>query len=158
MSATDALETDLLELIFQNFATGLAIGSPNLPASVGAGSLWVALHTAAPDSPGEAPASQNVNEAYYVGYNRVQVTRAASGSPGGGWIVSGNTVSNGAELNFGQHAGSGSPASQNVTHFSIGTGSGASSVLFYGALTAPLTVTGGVTPRFAAGALQISLD
>jgi len=161
MSATDALETDILELLFQNLDTTLDIGdATGLQGSTSAGSFWVALHTAIPDSPNEAPANQAVNEASYPGYARVEVIRASSGSPNGGWTVSGNSVSNAAELAFGQHSG-GSPASQTVTHYSIGTSdsaSPASEVLFFGALSSSLAVTSGITPRFSAGQLSITLD
>jgi len=161
MSASDALETDLLELIFQNADTTLDIGDTGgLRGSVANGSLWVALHTAAPDSPGESPANQAVNEASYPGYTRVEVIRQSSGSPNGGWTVSANQVSNAAELSFGQHSG-GSPTTETMTHFSIGTSdsaSPASQVIIFGALSSSLTVSSGITPRFAAGALQITLD
>ena len=158
MSATDLLENDILELLFQNVATTADIGDGSgLQPSGTAGSLWVALHTAPPDSPGESPANQAVNEATYPGYARVEVIRAASGSPNGGWTVTGNQVSNAAELSFGAHSG-GSPASETVTHYSIGTSNTSSQVLFFGALTSTLAVTDGITPRFSAGALQITLD
>jgi hypothetical protein len=161
MSATDALETQLLGLLFNNTDTTLDIGDAGgLRGSVTAGTFWVALHTAPPDSPGESPANQAVNEASYPGYARVEVIRSNTGSPNGGWTISGNQVSNAAEISFGQHTG-GSPTSQTVTHYSIGTSdsaSPASDVILFGALTSSLNVTDGITPRFSAGALVITLD
>ena len=163
MSASDALENDILDLLFNNTATTLEIGDAGgLQGSSAAGSLWVALHTADLDtSPAENPTNQSVNEAAYPGYARVEVIRASTGSPNGGWTVSGSTASNAAELSFGQHSG-GSPASETLTHFSIGTNavgdSPDSEVLFFGPLTSSLDVSSGITPRFAAGQLQISLD
>jgi len=159
MSATDTLENELLLLIFNNDTTTIGIGAgatANLQGSTTDGEFYVALHTAQLDSPAESPANQTVNEATYPGYARVKVERVVSGSPSG-WTVSGSTVSNTAELSFNQHSG-GTPATETVTHFSVSNGTGSSDVLFFGPLTASLQVSSGVTPRFAAGALQISLD
>lgn len=154
-AATDALENDLVSLIFVNENSTLDIGDTGgLQGSTAPGNLYVALHTAAPDSPGEAPASQSVNEATYTGYSRQAVIRQTSGSPNGGWTISGSTASNAAEIAFGQC----SAGSETLTHYSIGVGAGATDVLFFGTLTSSLAVSAGIEPRFAIGQLAISVD
>jgi hypothetical protein len=157
-AASDALENDLVDLIFNNNASTLEIGDANgLQPAGTAGNLYVALHTASPG--GASPDSstdQGTNEATYPGYGRVAVARTA-----GGWTVSGSSASNAAEIAFGQHSG-GSPANETMTHYSIGTNaagdSPTSQVLFTGTLTSSLAVSSGIEPRFAIGQLSISVD
>lgn len=145
MSASNAFETSLLQLIFNavtisNLASDIQ-GSPN-----GAIALFVGLHTA---DPGEA-GNQSTSEATYGGYQRIAVIRTAAG-----WSVSGNTAGNAAEILFNQ-ATSGS---ETLTHFSIGLApTGAGSLLFSGALTSSLAVSTGIQPRFATGQLTVTAD
>lgn len=85
MSKSNASETALLALLFNNtdFATiGDAGGLQN---SATAGSFYISLHTA---DPGEA-GNQTTSEATYGSYARVAVARS-----GAGWTVSGATVVN----------------------------------------------------------------
>jgi hypothetical protein len=156
-AASNALENDLVDLIFNNNPSTLEIGDGSgLQPAGTAGNLYVALHTASPG--GASPDSstdQQTNEATYPGYGRVAVARTA-----GGWTVSGSSASNAAEIAFGQHSG-GSPANETMTHYSIGTnaaGSPQSQVLFTGTLTSSLAVSSGIEPRFAIGQLSISVD
>lgn len=146
MSATNAFETDLLELIFNN-TTLAAIGdATGLVGSSAAGSLYISLHTA---DPGEA-GDQTTNEATYTSYARVAVARTS-----GGWTVSGNNASNAAEVAFAEATG----GTNTITHFGIGTdSSGAGNLLFSGALDASLAVSSGITPSFAIGALDVDAD
>lgn len=151
-AATDALENDLVDLIFNNNASTLDIGDSGglLPAAT-AGSLYVGLHTASPGggSP-DSSADQTTSEATYTGYARQGVARTA-----GGWTISGSTSSNAAEIAFGQC----SAGSNTLTHYSIGTASsGAGGILFTGTLTASLAVSSGIEPRFSIGQLSISVD
>ena len=150
-AATDALENDLVDLIFNNTASTLDIGDVSgLQPAGTAGSLYVALHSADPagGSPDQS-ADQTVNEAAYTGYSRQAVARTA-----GGWTVSGSSATNAAEIAFGQ-----STTSETLTHYSIGTASsGAGGVLFTGTLTSSLAVSNGIEPRFAIGQLSISVD
>jgi hypothetical protein len=155
-AASDALENDLVDLIFNNNSTTLAIGDASgLPGGT-EGNLYVALHTASPGGASPDTATdQQTNEATYPGYGRVTVARNS-----GGWTVSGSSASNAAEIAFGQHSG-GSPANETMTHYSIGTnaaGSPQSQVLFTGTLTSSLAVSSGIEPRFAIGQLSISVD
>jgi hypothetical protein len=129
---SDTFENDLLKLIFN--ATAIANMADNAAASPLA-NLFVALHTA---DPGEAGV-QNTSEATYTGYARVQVARTA-----GGWVVTGNSVSPAAAISF--------PActagTNTITHWSVGVAaSGATKILYSGAVTPNINVSAGVTPQ-----------
>jgi hypothetical protein len=146
MSKTNAFETDLLELIFNNLAIANIGDASGLQPSGAAGSLYVSLHTA---DPGEA-GDQTTSETSYTNYARVAVARS-----GAGWTIVGNNVSNTSAINFPQCTG----GSATITHFGIGTASsGAGNLLFKGALTASLAVSAGITPQFAAGELDVNED
>ncbi len=146
MSMSNALETLLLQLLFEN-ANAANIGdATGLRGSTTPGVFYIALHTG---DPGEAGA-QNTTEANYTGYARVSVARSSAG-----WTVTGNTVVNDAAVTFGACTA----GSSTCTHFSIGTdASGAGNLLLKGALTGALAVTAGITPSFAAGQLSCVAD
>ncbi len=146
MSASNAFETALLTLIFNNTNIANVGDATGLRGSSTAGSLYVSLHTA---DPGEA-ADQTTNETSYTSYARVAVARSA-----GGWTISGNNASNTAAINFPTCTG-GTPT---ITHFGIGTASsGAGVLLFKGALNSSLAVSTGITPSFAIGDLDTNCD
>lgn len=108
--------------------------------------LYLAFHTA---DPGEA-GSQTTSEATYTSYARVAVARS-----GAGWTVSGNSVSNAALIQFPQCTG----GSNTLTHLSVGTASsGAGQILYSGALNASLSVSSGIQPQFAIGAITLTED
>ena len=132
MSKSDALENDLLKLIFN--ATPIANLADNAAASP-LTQLFVSLHTA---DPGEA-GTEATNEISYTGYARVGVNRNS-----GGWTVTGNSVSPAANVDFGAC----SAGSATATHFAVGVASsGATKVLYKGALSPTIAVAAGVTPR-----------
>jgi len=146
MSASNAFESSLLTLIFNN--TNLAnIGdATGLRGSTTAGSFYIGLHTA---DPGEA-GSPTTSETSYTGYARVAVARTA-----GGFTISGNSVSNAGVVTFGACT-VGTPT---ITHFSIvSSSSGAGDLFLSGALSASLAVSPGITPSFAIGALTATAD
>lgn len=146
MSASNAFETSLLELIFNNTAIANIGDASGLQPSATAGSLYVSLHTADPGEGGD----QSTSEAGYTSYARVAVARS-----GAGWTVSGNSVSNAAAVDFPEATG----GSATVTHFGIGTAaSGAGVLLFKGELDASLGITTGMVPSFAIGALTVTVD
>jgi len=146
MSASNAFETALLSLIFENVNIANVGDATGLRGSTAAGSLYISLHTA---DPGEAGA-QNTSEAGYTGYARAAVARSSAG-----WTVAGNAVTNDAAIDFPEATG----GTATVTHFGIGTSvSGAGTLLFSGPLTASLAVSTGITPSFAAGALSVTAD
>lgn len=108
--------------------------------------LYVALHTADPGEAGNATTS----ECAFGSYARVTVARS-----GVGWTVSGNTATNAAVIAFPECTS----GSETVTYVSITTASsGASQIIYSGALTASRSVSSGITLQFAAGALDITED
>jgi len=136
MSKSNTTEADLIAYTFN--ATAFSWNAASI--------LYVALHTA---DPGEA-GDQTTSEATYTSYARVAVSRNS-----GGWTCSGNTASNTAEITFPQCTG----GTNVLTHFSIGLAtSGASQILYSGALTASLSVSNLITPRFTATTLQVQED
>ena len=143
MSATNTLETELLDLIF----TGSAIADiADNDATSPATNLYVSLHTS---DPGEAGV-QNTNETAYTNYARVAVARTS-----GGWTVSSNLATNAGAVTFPACGVTGAT----ITHFGIGVASsGATVLLFKGALSASLAVSSGITPAFAAGEIDVTAD
>lgn len=146
MSMSNASETNLLNLLFNNTDWANVGDAAGLQNSAAAGSFYVALHTADPGDAG----NQSTNEVSYTGYVRVAVARTA-----GGWTVSGNQVSNTATVQFGECTA----GSATATHFSVGLlTSGAGDILYSGALSASRSISSGITPLFNAGALQGTID
>lgn len=146
MSATNAAETAVLNLIFVNTDWANIGDAAGLQNSATAGSFYVSLHTG---DPGEA-GSQTTSEATYTSYARVAVARS-----GAGWTVSGANCSNAAAVTFPACTG----GSNTITHFGIGTdSSGAGNLIFKGALSASLAVSSGITPAFAIGELDVNAD
>jgi hypothetical protein len=140
-------EQDILKLIFN--ATAIANIADNAATSP-LTNLFVALHTADPLEAGD----QTSSEATYTGYARVSVARTS-----GGWTVSAagdpTTAVNAGTITFGACTA----GSNTITHATIGVAtSGASKILYGGALTASLAVSNGITPSFAASALSIAED
>lgn len=135
MSKSDAFESALLALIFQNTNIANIGDATGLRGAATAGQLFVALHTA---DPGEA-GTQTTSEVAYTGYARVGLARSS-----GAFTITGNSVSPAANVDF--------PActagSATATHFSIGVAStGAGMVLYKGAITPTIAIAAGVTPR-----------
>lgn len=143
MSKGNTFENDVLKLIFN--ATAIANIADNASSSP-LTNLYVSLHTG---DPGEA-GDQTTSEATYTSYARVAVERS-----GTGWTVSGNTATNAALVQFPQCSG----GTNTITHVGVGTlTSGGGKLLYKGALDASLSVSSGIQPQFAAGALDISED
>ena len=135
MSKSNAFESALLALIFQNTNIANIGDATGLRGAAAAGQLFVALHTA---DPGEA-GTQTTNEVAYTGYARVGLARSS-----GGFTITGNSVSPAANVNF--------PActagSATATHFSVGVAStGAGVVLYKGAISPAIAIAAGVTPQ-----------
>ncbi len=149
MSATNACETAILNLYFNNTDHANIGDAAGLQNSAAAGSFYVSLHTA---DPGEAPATQQTtSETAYTGYARIAVARTAAG-----WTVTGNTADNTAAVVFPNCTAAPGAA---VTHFGVGTDlSGAGNLLFSGALSASYQPAIGNAPQFAAGALDVTAD
>jgi len=144
MSATDAFENDLLDLIFANVAIANIGDTAGLRATSTAGSLYLSLSTTAPADTHD----QSTGECDYTGYSRKAVARS-----GAGWTVSGDTASNAALVQFGNKTAGADDAA--VCVIIGGQSAGAGNALFTGAVS--LTVSDGVNPQFAIGALDITL-
>lgn len=135
MSKSDAFESALLALIFQNTNIANVGDATGLRGAAAAGQLFVALHTA---DPGEA-GTQTTNEVAYTGYARVGLARSS-----GGFTITGNSVSPAANVNFPICTA----GSATATHFSIGVAaSGAGVVLYKGAISPAIAIAAGVTPQ-----------
>lgn len=146
MSATNQFETDLLELLFLNTTLANIGDATGLVGSTTAGSLYVSLSTGVAS---DTTTDQNSFECDYTGYSRQAVARS-----GAGWTVTGDTADNAALLQFGQKTGG---ADDSVQSALIGTdSSGAGYAMLYG--SASLTVSDGVNPQFAIGALDVQLS
>jgi hypothetical protein len=133
MSKSNTFETELLALIFNGTAiANLAQNNATSPLT----SLFIALHTADPGEDG----TQATSEVSYTGYARVAVARTA-----GGWTVSAGSVSPTANIEFGEMtAGTAGTA----VFASIGVAaSGASKILYRGALSPSIAYAVGVIPR-----------
>lgn len=146
MSATNAFETALLTLYFNNTDHANVGDAAGIQNSATAGSFYISLHTG---DPGEA-GDQTTSEATYTSYARVAVARS-----GAGWTIASANVSNAAAITFPAATG----GSNTITHFGIGSdSSGAGNLFFKGALSASLAVSAGITPSFAIGELDVNLD
>lgn len=146
MSATNVFENGLLSLIFENANYANVGDATGLRGSTTAGSFYISLHTANPNETG----TQTTSEAAYTSYARVAVARSTAG-----WTVASGVCDNDAAINFPQATGGG----ETETHFGIGSDtSGTGNLFLWGALTSSLAVSSGITPSFAAGALDVTLD
>ena len=143
MSASNAFETSLLGLIVTNVDAANVGDAAGLQNSAAAGVFWIGLHTA---DPGEA-GDQTTNETAYTNYARQDEARDTVQ-----WTVTNDTADNDNAIGFPTGGASGAT----LTHFALGSASTAAGNLFLsGALTASLAVSSGITPSFAAGALDL---
>lgn len=133
---SNALENAIALLLFNNTNIADIGDATGLRGSTVAGNLYIALYTA---DPGEA-GSATTNETAYTGYARQAIARS-----GAGWVVTGNSVSPAANVDFPECTASPGGA---ITHIGIVTSSsGAGTLLFSGALTPNITMAVGVIPR-----------
>lgn len=146
MSATNVLENGLLSLLFENANYANVGDATGLRGSSTAGVFYISLHTANPNETG----TQSTSEAAYTSYGRVSVARSTSG-----WTVASGVADNDAAINFPQATG----GSETETYIGIGSDpSGTGNLFIWGALSSGLLVSSGVSPSFAAGALDCTLD
>lgn len=146
MSATNVFENGLLSLIFENANYANVGDATGLRGSSTAGVFYISLHTANPNETGD----QSTSVAAYTSYANVSVARSTAG-----WTVASGVADNDAAITFPTATG----GSETETHYGIGSdASGAGNLFIYGALTASLAVSNGITPNFAAGALDVTLD
>lgn len=146
MSATNVFENGILSLILENANYANVGDATGLRGSTTAGVFYISLHTASPGETG----NQTTSESAYTNYARQSVARSTAG-----WTVASGTGDNDSAIGYPTGGATGST----VTDFGIGSDvSGAGNLFLYGALTASLAVSAGVTPSFAAGALDVTLD
>ena len=132
MSKSNSTETSVLSYIFTAVA----------PSWAAATDLDIHLHTA---DPGEA-GNSTTSEATYGSYALVTVSRAISA-----WTVTGDTVTNDNLIQFPQCTS----GTNTITHVSV-TPSSSTEILYSGALSSSLSVSSGIQPQFAAGALDVT--
>lgn len=145
MSATNAFEAKILSLIFENADAANVGDATGLRGSTTAGVFYVSLHTGSPGETG----TQTTSESAYTSYARVSVARSAAQ-----WTVASSIADNDNAITFPACTGS----TSTVTHFGIGSdASGVGNLNLFGT-TNSLAVSSGITPSFAAGTLDISLD
>lgn len=135
MSKSDTFENDILKLIVNNTDIANIGDAGGLRGSVTLGSLYWALYTA---DPGEA-GSAVTNETAYTGYARQGFARN-----GTNFVVTGNSVSPGADVTFPECSASPGGA---ITHAGlVNTSSGAGKLLWSGTMTPNITMAVGVSP------------
>lgn len=144
MSASNAFESGLLSLIFENANLANVGDATGLRGSTTAGVFYISLHTA---DPGEA-GTQTTSESAYTNYARVSVARSTAG-----WTVASGVADNDAAITFAQCGATGST----ITHCGIGSDASGTGNLFMTG-TASLAISNGITPQFSSGALDVSLD
>lgn len=141
---TNLFKDDLLDLIFTNVAAPNVGDSAGLLPSATAGTMAVALHTG--NSISASSTVQTDTEAAYTGYVRQTVVRSTSG-----WTVASGLVDNDSVITF--------PISTSgpETETDVSLGGNAGVMQIFGSLASDLVVNSGVTPQFAAGALDITV-
>ena len=144
MSASDELEDGLLNLILLNSNYANMGDATGLRGSTTAGVLYVSLHTATLAD----TATQTTTESAYSSYARQSVVRSAAG-----WSVAAGVGDNDSVITFPTCGVTGST----VTDFMLGSdSSGTGHHFLSGPLAASLAVSSGITPSFAAGALDVT--
>lgn len=144
MSMNNAAETALLKLWLQNVNFANVGDATGMRGSSTPGFVYVRLHSADPGEAGNA----TTNEVTFTGYAAAQLARSS-----GVWDVTNNIGSNIAEVQFAECTAGTAAA----THFSISdAATGAGNWMLSGALNATLNISAGITPRFAAGVLQVT--
>lgn len=141
---SDTFENDLCKLIFNATAIGnVADNAASSPLT----NLWVSLHTADPADTG----TQGTNEGGYSQYTRISVARTTAG-----WVVTNNSVSPVANIDFPQNT---STSTGTFTHASIGVTSSSTSgkILAAGTISPNINFSQNVTPRLTT-ASSFTLD
>jgi hypothetical protein len=135
MSMSNTTENDVLKMRLQGTDPAWRAGA----------TAYLALHTGDPGEAGTAITS----ECAYTSYARVAITKATA------WTDGGSSFSNAALVQWPQCTG----GTETVTHFSIvTTASGAGQIIDSGQLSAPLSVSNGIQPQAAIGALVVTQD
>lgn len=142
-SMTNGFENVLALLLFNNTTLANIGDATGLVGSTAAGSTQLALSTAAL---AETDTLLTATEVAYTGYARP--TQARSGV---GWTVTNDTVSNAAEILFGEMTAGGPDT---VVHLGLGFIATGDVLRLHQDLNADLVINNGVNPRLIAGALD----
>jgi hypothetical protein len=146
MSATNNFEDKILSLYLTNADAANIGDATGLRGSTTAGVIYVGLSTGTLTDTSD----QSTTEATYTPYARISVARSTAG-----WTVTSGTGDNDAAVTFAAC----SSGSSTVTYFGLGfNATTAGSLDLWGALTASLAITAGITPSFAIGALDVTCD
>ena len=144
---TNLAKDDLLDLLFTNVAFPNVGDVAGLPPSVGAGTWNIELHTG--NAIGASSTVQTQAVAAYTGY--VSVTKARSVAE---WTVLSGLVDNDNAITFPISTS----GAETETDMSLGGNDGGGNVMqIFASLANDLVVNNGVTPEFAAGALDITV-
>ena len=141
---TNLFKDDILDLIFTNVAAPNVGDAAGLLPSAAAGNMAIALHTG--NTISDTSTVQTQAEAAYTGYVRQTVVRSTAG-----WTVASGLVDNDSAITY--------PISTSgpETETDVSLGGNAGVMQIFGSLAADLVVNNGVTPQFAAGALDITV-
>jgi hypothetical protein len=138
-SKTDQYENDSLAWLLTAVAiTGLPVAT--------SGNFYVALFTVTPSDTGGG------TETVYTNYARVAILRNASA-----WTISGTSPTqavNTAQLSFPACGATGAT----VVAWALMSASSGGTMYYWGALSASLVISNGITPQIAASAMSISED
>lgn len=134
MSMSNTTENDILKMVCQGTDPAWRAGATG---------YW-ALFTADPGETGSLAA-----ECTYTGYARVAQTKSTA------WTDGGSSFSNAALVQWPQCTG----GSSDATHFAwVSSASGATTYMVSGALSATLSISNGIQPQAAPGALVLTAD
>lgn len=134
MSLSNATENAVLKCLLQGTDPSYRAGATQ----------YLALFVS---DPGET--ASLAGECDYTGYARVALTKSSA------WTDGGSSFTNAALVQFGACTA----GSNTVSHFAVvDTASGSVNMMISGALSGNLSVSSGIQPQFAAGALSIGAD
>ena len=134
-------KNDVLLLFLENANIATLGDATGVRGSTTPGDIFIGLHTADPNA-----GDQQTSEATYTGYARKSIARTA-----GAWTTAAGASENTAAITFAQCTA----GSDTITHFSMGVASSGASLLLYSG-TCSLSVSSGITPEFAVGALDLT--
>jgi len=145
MAIHNDFRDELLGLVFTNVAVDNVGGGPGLPVTATEGNWHVSLHTVALAETGN---DQTQDECAYTGpYARVAVPRNITD-----WTVTAGTCDNDNAITFPT-----ATSSETAVEFGLGFATSGAGDLKMSGDTPDLSISNGITPEFAAGALDITL-
>ena len=144
-SMTNAFETNLMLLLFNNDALTNVGNAGGLLATSADGSTQLSLHTTALT---DASTLMTTNQIAYTGYARPTQPRDATAT---GWDVTSGAATNKGIISFQEMTGG---AGGTAVHVGLGFIATGDQLDLHADLTADLAVTAGITPQFAISALS----